>query len=126
MITEWEVYWITRCDGIEIFLGITACFVGVAYAVLLGATLFHAIFQNASDFDDDDKVRYKSLKHYSKILLIPCFLYISAAILMPDTKEMCAIKVIPLVVNQEDIQEIPANIADLANEWIEELKPNKD
>ena len=39
---------------------------------------------------------------------------------------MCAIKAIPVIVNNEQVQELPNKVVELANEWIDELKPNKE
>ena len=53
------------------------------------------------------------------------FTLISPLIFIPTTKEMCAIKIIPRVVNNEKVQELPEKFVELANEWVEELKPKQ-
>ena len=42
---------------------------------------------------------------------------------VPTTKEMCAIKLVPMIANDEQVQELPNKVVDLANEWLDELKP---
>lgn len=125
MITESEIYWITRLDGIEMFFEICAIFMTTVYVVLLAFTIFHWVFKNDKDFDENDKARYKILKKLSLFCFLPFIVFLSGAFLIPNTKEMCAIKIIPMVANQEDMKEIPADLAGLAREWIEELKPSK-
>lgn len=46
-----------------------------------------------------------------------------AQMLVPTKSEMAAIILLPKLANNENINKIPSNIADLANEWINELKP---
>lgn len=45
---------------------------------------------------------------------------------LPTTKEMCVIKAIPMLVNNDEVQEIPEKVLELATEWLDELKPNKE
>ncbi len=44
----------------------------------------------------------------------------------PSTKQMAAIYVIPPIVNNEQVQEIPQKILDLGMSWMEELGPEED
>ena len=39
---------------------------------------------------------------------------------------MCAIKVIPLVANDETVQELPSKVVELADEWLDELRPKTE
>lgn len=45
--------------------------------------------------------------------------------LVPTKVEMAAIIVVPLVANNKEIQKIPTNVAELANEWIKTLRPKE-
>lgn len=46
-------------------------------------------------------------------------------ILVPDTKQMCAVIIIPKIVNNEKIHDIGDKFYNLAIEWMEELSPAK-
>jgi len=60
------------------------------------------------------------------IALTPICLFSWLAIaFLPTTKQACAIYVIPRIVNNKEVQELPEKVVDLANEWLEELKPKK-
>lgn len=117
MITGNEIYWITRLDhfhAIGIVFGIiwaivTAClFIGLLIAL-----------------DDGDKVSRKwCTQRVIPTLLISMILW-GAFAFVPTTKEMCAIKAIPVIVNNKQVQELPNKVVELANEWIDELKPSK-
>lgn len=115
MITENEIYWITRMDyfhGLSLAVGIVLTVLSVLF--LIGAAI--------AWFEDDDK---KSLLIGGAVFMF-CLTLIIGSCFIPTTKEMCAIKVIPAIANNEEVQEIPNKIVELAGEWIEELKPKKD
>jgi hypothetical protein len=80
------------------------------------------------------KVRKEKLKELNELLpeakkrtnkvlrLIPyAALTFFIAAILPSTREVAMIYVIPKVYNNEDMKEIPANVAKLANEGLEEL-----
>ena len=65
----------------------------------------------------------------SLVILTFCIAFIlqSAVTLLPTTKQMAALIVVPKVISavaeSETIQKLPAKVLNLANEWIEELSP---
>lgn len=130
MITESEIYWITRMDYIHEFLvsfgGVLALlmFFGVAASVIFYIYNTCAILEG-----EGNKALLPMSKKYMLWSLAGLFLALPILVtggLVPTTKEMCAIKVIPAIANNEDVQEIPSQLAELTKEWIEELKPKKD
>jgi hypothetical protein len=46
--------------------------------------------------------------------------------LLPTTREMAAILVVPRIANSEKVQTVGNHLYDLAVEWMEELRPAKD
>lgn len=46
--------------------------------------------------------------------------------LIPSTKQMAAIIIIPKIVNNQKVQEIPDKLLSLAEAWMEELKPSQE
>lgn len=54
------------------------------------------------------------------------FLFFNLGWLIPTTKEMVAILVVPKIANNEKIQQLPDNLLNLVNDWIKELEPKKD
>lgn len=118
IITEWQMYWITRLDNLHEFFCITAIITGVIITFMCLLTGLHWLEEK----DDDCKKPFKMflLSEIGVLFLILC------AILVPTTKEYAAIKVIPVIVNNEKSQELPGKLLNLADEWIDELKPKKE
>lgn len=111
-VTSSTLYWITRCDGFVAF--------GVIFFVLFAAAIIfltnHIIFY-------ESEMCAKFAWFASAIGLI---LSASIALFVPTTKEMAAIIVIPKIANSETVKELGDGVVALAQEWIEELKPNKE
>ena len=120
-MTEWDLYWLTRLDGIHELLGIT----GGVGLVIAGVTAFMAsIAIFAHDLDTD------CWKHVRRIW-IACgvfILLIVASVFVPTTREYAVIKVLPWISQQEITQEVGGlskELVGLAKEWVQELKPEK-
>ena len=125
MITESMVYWITRLDSIQTtFHGIT---LGILILSLCWLAISIIMFCLMAEYQDDDKEKVmakKNIKVSAPIFVLAILLFLSSAFI-PTTKEYCAIKLVPMIAQNEDVQELPAKVVDLANEWIDELKPEK-
>lgn len=115
-ITSSTVYWITRLDY---FSNATFC-VGTAGMLLGGIFLVMSIIALL----DGDKVKW--LCWLLACVFITGLLSTTAHLFIPTTKEMCAIKVLPVIANNDEVQQLPNKVVELANEWIDELKPNKE
>ena len=105
MIIGNEIYWITRLD----------CFNGLAFALFvvgLGMTVLYYISQCTND-------RFPSaLRNFGIPFLIIGLLGLT---FLPTTKQMCAIKVIPAVVNNERIQNLSTIMIDKAIDWLKDV-----
>ena len=127
MITGWEIYWFTRLDPIRGLAGMTA---------VMGLIIFFLMFLLYPAFCDifahDDGKRKKSLSWLARsqiAVFSATVLCAFAHALTPTTREMAAIKVIPMIANSESMQklgDVGDNMLDLANEWLRELRPKKE
>ena len=121
MITESEMYWLTRLTSLkEGVMGI-----GIGVMILFGIIGMIGIMGWILEKSEYGKKWFR--------LSIPIFilggLITASNIFIPTTKEMCAIKAIPwiaMIVNNKQVQELPNKVVELANEWSAELKPNKE
>lgn len=121
MITEMEMYWLTRLDGVHVMAG---CIL-VTSAIAL---LFCAVGYGVAVTEDDDRAM-KKLKPPLRLSVV--FSVVAAAVMLflPTMREMAAIKVVPMIANSESIKklgDVGDNMLDLANEWLQELKPKKE
>ena len=129
-ITPWMLYWITRLDGIQVLFGLMT----VIAIVVMVFTAFcgYITLYNLDYFPCQDKEKCKDMARVlfkiSKLTII--FLLIGIlGIFIPSTKEMAAILIIPKIANSQTAEEmgkLPLKLTDLANQWIEELKPRKN
>lgn len=102
MITEEMLYWIFRLDAIKVFCFVVLLVGGLA-TVLITAHLI--IDKNFIDFSD---YFYKRLLIFVKSMYIIISIAILTLIFLPSTKEMAAIKLIPVIYNSDFVQkELP-------------------
>ena len=120
----WTIYWITRCDGIrEILAG-----VGAVGLVLVGGMVIATFVRGLSDDDASTEARnfraaYPRLMKILCVAVMVCGVAVIAKALVPTTKEMCAIIVLPALAQNKDAQEIGREVVDLAKDWLRELRP---
>ena len=121
MITSWDIYWITRLDSICFglnCLGLFIFFFMVIYLVLM-------MIKNDDDDEPSIEIRKRIMRKFIKIISITSAIMF-ATNFVPTTKQMVAIIVVPKMINNEKIQQIPENVADFLNtelkKWIHEAK----
>lgn len=142
MLTEFEMYWITRLDSICGFVEV--CVTALTIMLIFGSVFMigSLIIENIAKADcislhgadhlseDECYVNAHSVRtHLCNAVLkciLPLFVLASLVeILVPTTKEYCAIKVVPAIVNNEKAQELTNELYSLGVEWLKELKPVK-
>ena len=142
MTTSSTIYWLTRCDGIREFLRVEFTFILIlliAFTLvswivtfILGNFAGNGHYEMFDGIDDDEFKRIKGLLlKVARVCsrLCVCSIVLKAIVglslsLIPTTKEMCAIIVIPKIANSESVQEIGSGIVDLAREWLNEIRPS--
>lgn len=108
MITEEMLYWIFRLDAIKVFCFVVLLVGGLA-TVLITAHLI--IDKNYIDFSD---YFYKRLLIFVKSMYVIIGIAILTLIFLPSTKEMAAIKLIPVIYNSDFVQkELPKESKEL-------------
>lgn len=102
-MTAWQMYWLVILDSVcvgSLVIGLLLFFVGVA---LCSDTGGWSLIGSAIGL----------------ILLI-------ASVFLPSTKQMAAILIVPKIVNNAKVQEVPDKLLTLATEWMDELRPKKE
>ena len=125
MITESTIYWITRLDYISgLVLGL-AIFMTIAI-VFCVACFFIAAEERQYTYDDKKIAKYNSTMDNSIRSIYICsffalFLWVAFA-LTPNTKEMCMIKVIPMLANSEAVDRLGKDGKDIYELGIKKIK----
>lgn len=118
MITPWNLYWITRLDGIKDF---TRGLTGFTVFLLIISALSIVGYCGCKE-----KWTRKSVAGIVCLLLLAFAAGVTGKAvetLVPTTKEMATIVVLPRIANSETVQEIGEDVKTLAKEWVLQLKP---
>lgn len=142
MITHAQMYWLVKLDDIRGFVdGIFGLPILAIVAGVLGGVTFtimymfagngsYEMFSGKTDEQFED-IRQTLWKWRGKCVAL-ILAGVGAAVvlsvtyhLIPTTKQMAAVLVVPGVVNNEKVQTVGNKLYDLAVEWMEELRPAK-
>ncbi len=104
-MTGWQMYWILMLDNL--------CCAAAMAMILCGGI---GAFLLAMGHGESNR---KALMA-GKIVLTIAAISVLLAIFVPSTKQMAAIIVVPKIVNSEQVQEMPENLIELANEWVKD------
>lgn len=144
MITQSAIYWLTRLDAIKVFISNNICntlFFTAFMLFIVACTLlgFGTLAGNGPYglFSDKSKEEFKELQTKFQTLakrlgkwfaIAVAGILVASAIntLLPSSKEMAAIIVIPKIANSESVQSVGDGIVDLAKDWLQELHPKKE
>lgn len=134
IITGCQLYWLTRCDEIKTLLEPGFGW-GLFWFVSTVALLISTIVVAATEGSPEDSEDYAifRISTAAKRVSKPVCIVLSASIilgatisaLIPTTKEMAAIVVIPAVANSESVQGLGEGIVNLAKDWMKELSPSR-
>lgn len=112
MITESTIYWILKLDDLRAMCLLVGLLSGLAVAVSF------IMWQCAVSVDDDFKThRSVCLKAFAVFMLCA-----TVGLLLPSTKQMAMIKVIPMLANSEVVSNLSKDANDLYKLGIEALK----
>lgn len=100
-ITSWELYWLTRLDGLKECSMVVVCI----------ALIIMVVYAIARGIDDDTpKMSKKCLNSLIFMVVIPAFVLL----FVPSTKQMATIVILPVLVNSEALQkDIPAEVKEV-------------
>ncbi len=116
-ITPGFIYCITRLTMLNKFL----CMIFIFSSIALICFIIFTIISKYCENDYQVSTSIKGIK-----ISLPVFLASAVlSILSPNTKEACAIYIVPGIVNNEKIREVGNEFYDLALDWMKELHPKK-
>lgn len=112
-ISMTEMYWLLKLDSIRFLF-----FMGAAVLCVFGSVVSGFLS------DTSDLPGKKIFIGWTMSLATGCF-FLIFAVFIPSTKQLASIVVLPKIINNEQVQEIPERLLDLGLSWLEELKPEK-
>ena len=137
-MTESTMYWLTRLDGIHhLFnnLGVLTFIVlfisFVTYAVTGCIKGCNARWNRDDHLDPDWQAANNCQKVARPVMLCALALTITLSLVqvfIPTTREMAAIKVVPVIASPENCTKLKSmsnDILDVAAEWLKDIKTNK-
>lgn len=137
-MTESTMYWLTRLDAINSLfhslgvLSFITLFISFMAYIITGLIKGCSARWNHDDHVDPDWRAADNCQKTARPVMIGALILTVAISLMqvfiPTTREMAAIKVVPVVASPENCQKLKAmnsDILDVAAEWLKDLKENK-
>lgn len=115
-LTTMQMYWLLKLDDISFLFG-AIFFLGLAVLILV------MIFGGLIIDDLRLETPRKTVKKFFKITISIISISLILGTFLPTTKQMAAIIVVPKIINNEQIQQMPERIIDLGLEWLEDLRP---
>ena len=124
-MTTSAMYWLTRTDHIRTLLLVIPT-AGLLLAALGMLLVFFILGQKYKDPNIvDDQCICACAKWPVLIYLALSIPAIFIRPFVPTQVEMAAIMVVPRIVNSETAKELGEGVAELARQWVEELKPHR-
>lgn len=114
MITPMQMYWLLKLDDIGTMFSII---VGTSIAAVFISAIFYCASKGA-----EDEVTAKISVHALILSLICSIVFLIINTLLPTTKQMAAIYVVPALVNNEKIQQISGKTLDISNQLLDLTK----
>lgn len=113
-ITGFQIYLITRLDGLKVFITIAGAVGAILSLCLIGLSIN----------DKENKIESGLMKGGICGLVVSVLLAFGN-IMIPTTKEAAAIVILPRVVNSSEVKKTCGELYTLAMEWVEFTKPPK-
>lgn len=119
VITSSDIYWLTRFDAINVAAGIG---LAISAACTIISLFVGGTYVSGNSDESDAEVR-RFARVVSRRAATVGGIFCALVIFLPSTKEAVAIKVIPVIANNGDVQGLGQDMVKLAREWMIELMP---
>ena len=107
-MSGWMVYLVLRLDIVVMSV--------LGVLITAGALVAFAAMFSAMDGRFEGFSQHKLSRVLAGVVVVAFIL----VILIPNTKQACIIYVLPKVANNEQVQQIPEKLLDIANGWLDE------
>ena len=119
IITPMQMYWLTRLSP----LGNGLTVITILLIILAVVFLIVGCFMQddiCTDYTHEIGKKLIRISPFSAVMVVVLLL---VNCLLPTTREMAAILIVPRIANSEKVQTVGNHLYDLAVEWMEELRP---
>lgn len=116
-ISPWLIYWLMQLDSICKFVDAIA-FLGFFLLVIL--TVIRIASKSAPSYDNSAHAFYDATTNLHRFSCVIIPIFISLNVFMPNTKTVAAMVLIPPIVNNEQVQQIPDDILTFVRSVIKE------
>lgn len=130
MITEAQIYWLIKLDDIRMIFDIMSDIALCLMIFVACGLLVSKIIQYIEDGQVGAKASWVSRRFFIwTIISVGLFVATyTAQRMVPSTKQMAAIVVVPKICNaaaaDPALKQIPGQITELASQWLKELRPD--
>ena len=116
-ISPWLIYWLMQLNSICDFVEFIAVLGSILLIVLI---IFRIIFKAYAGWDEEAETFYAVTTPLCKFssVVIPIFVLLN--VFIPNTKTVAAMILIPPIVNNEQVQQIPDDILTFVRSVIKE------
>ncbi|MHA1232581.1 MAG: hypothetical protein ACTSPQ_18270 [Candidatus Helarchaeota archaeon] len=119
MINAFDIYLISQLDTFVMWFGIFGILFTTAGITLV--LVYACNISNPHFYEDEGEALFlNKCREIGKVLIIISCIFITTSIFLPSSKTVVAMFVVPKIVNNEDVQEMPQNVFKLMNEKLKE------
>jgi len=125
-MTTWQMYWLVKCDAIRLFMNVPA-WIGVGFFIIGAISFCIGLNDEATRTEQTNAIGFGKRMLIIGLCLIAFFAVPTT--LIPSTKEVCAIIVVPKVINSvkgsDMMKGLPNRVVEFAYDWMDEMSPDK-
>lgn len=121
-ISPWLIYWLMQLDSICNFVNFISV---IGTIIIMTLFIFRTVWKTRIHYDDDYEVAYNATTLFSKLLCIIVPLFILINVFIPNTKTVASMIIIPPIVNNEQVQQLPNDVLVFIHSIVEEYSLNK-
>lgn len=128
MISPLEIYVVLQMDSVKEALPfvVAACAIGMGGCLFVGGIGTSPQSWDSKDERDEKVVLKATAFKWAKRLLVVCSLSAAVATLLPSTKTLAAMFIIPAVMNNETVQKEASELYTMAKDALKEaVKPEE-
>jgi len=123
-MSSFNLYLLLKMDSFSCIAWVLS---GIFFGIVVIMFIIWGFFAKEAYSQDDTAWIRKIIRNHIKLLLSLSLIFLITALLIPSTKQMAAIIVVPKVISSiesnKELMSIPGEVISLASAWIKDLRP---